>query len=251
MKTNPTPTPTEIEHFPCDCRCHEPEYAYQYPVIPCDVCSKKDTNPPTETDKTKQCFCQSIYNGETNTVDNCTCGKCVDAIANHTETVKNCKKCYEEKNYGICPHNHSTETVSECRCVCHTDKPWLSPHSSERCLCQKLTPIGPTVEKWEEEAERFTRAIKTLMKDRKTAYHFMTGWFADLHNATLSLSVQEAKAERDREIMEEINSEHERLMEVTRGTFPDRYSNDYLHGILRGYTLLGRFLASLKQEEVI
>ena len=35
---------------------------------------------PDDDIKTKQCFCQSIYNGETNQVENCTCGKCADSL---------------------------------------------------------------------------------------------------------------------------------------------------------------------------
>ena len=31
-------------------------------------------------EKTEQCFCKSIYNGETDKVENCTCGKCQNVI---------------------------------------------------------------------------------------------------------------------------------------------------------------------------
>lgn len=83
MKTNPTPThpPTETVSACCGAEV-ETKYSSmldkkQYTCTKCWLINCKVVETP---DKTKQCFCQSIYNGETNTVDNCTCGKCADAI---------------------------------------------------------------------------------------------------------------------------------------------------------------------------
>ena len=35
-----------------------------------------------QTIKTPMYLCQSIFNGETNQIENCTCGKCAEALKN-------------------------------------------------------------------------------------------------------------------------------------------------------------------------
>lgn len=52
-------------------------------------------------EKTEQCFCKSIYKGETKKVENCTCGKCQDVIDKphffkEREPVGICDYCNEE-----------------------------------------------------------------------------------------------------------------------------------------------------------
>jgi hypothetical protein len=48
--------------------------------------------------KVEQCFCKSIYNGETKKVENCSCGKCQDSIDKKVvkEPVGVCQYCNEE-----------------------------------------------------------------------------------------------------------------------------------------------------------
>lgn len=236
MKTNPTPTnpPTETMDKIIDevNKVHSEEVKKVEATCPCPDCRKKRT--PTEI--VSDCCGAKItcypYGDSKNPVCECSmCGNQCDNPNPPTETVsekllgEDISKDGTARVYGYIKDGVVTITRTE----------YHSP------------PTEPTVEKWEEEAERFTRAIKTLMKDRKTAYHFMTGWFADLHNATLSLSVQEAKAEMVEKIEKIMDKDRAKEIgdniEIAFGErsckvcgYNPEYQREYI-------------LASLKQEE--
>lgn len=46
------------------------------------------SNKRSGIDKTEQCFCQSWYDGESDTVKDCTCGKCEAVISKKIDKTK-------------------------------------------------------------------------------------------------------------------------------------------------------------------
>lgn len=54
---------------------------------------------------------------------------------------------------------------------------------------------------------------------------------------------------RTEEIKKEVFDTHKQLYSELKNHIPDTYSKDYKHGILRGYTLVARFLTTLQKEE--
>jgi hypothetical protein len=43
------------------------------------------------------------------------------------------------------PPTQTTKIVEKCKCVCHSDKPYLSPHLQKDCLCQTTKHLDKLV----------------------------------------------------------------------------------------------------------
>ena len=120
----------------------------------------------------------------------------------------------------------------------------------------KLSPTPPVNESWEEEFDNLgvpdgdtepdgqggytashERLINTLTKQQGSV-------IKSFIQSLLSTARQEATL-----IEKEVSDSHKKLYDQLKDKPSyDAYSNDYKHGILRGYTLIARFIDSLTSK---
>lgn len=71
-------------------------------------------------------------------------------------------------------------------------------------------------------------------------------WSQDDIKSFIRKVLSQQRTQTIEEIKKEITATHKELYDELEGTFGDSYSIDYKHGVLRGYTLIGRYFDSLK-----
>lgn len=102
------------------------------------------------------------------------------------------------------------------------------------------TPTPPVNESWETKREELADILRKY--DCNDSYLF--GSLEVFFKNVLSTARQEAIL-----IEKEVSDSHKQLYDQLKDKPSyDAYSNDYKHGILRGYTLIARFIDSLTSK---
>jgi hypothetical protein len=96
--------------------------------------------------KTPTYQCKSIYNGETQQVENCTCGKCADALKTPPSPI-HCLKC------DVVDHD-----IGLCECPCHP--------THEEIMTKPMKANTPT-------RKLIAKIVKKVLKEYKLTFKLL------------------------------------------------------------------------------